>query len=169
MTRRSLAAVPTLLLALALCAPVQAQGRPHRVWVAAGLGGGGAHGGAGGPGVMGQLVYERAPHHFSLRGVATMGDPGGSGDGFGEFGVLYGRFAAGGIAYAGAAAGLSFVHLDRCGDRYDPCSTVGIPLTGQVALTPFDVIGIGLQLYANINPKAPFAGMFITVPLGWMP
>lgn len=169
MRLRSACAVLTVLAALAISAPVAAQQRPARFWIAAGVGGGSAHGGAGGIGGMGQVVYERAPHHFTLRGLATMGEPGGSDAGYGEFGALYGRFAGGGFIHAGAAAGLSFVHLDRCGNSYDSCATVGIPLAAHVAITPFDVIGLGLQVYANINPRAPYGGVFLIMPLGWMP
>ncbi|HSK21461.1 MAG TPA: hypothetical protein VK912_20065 [Longimicrobiales bacterium] len=166
---RRRAACALLMFALVAPAPAVAQKRPERVWIAPGLGGGTAHGGAGGLGVMGQLVYERAPHHFSLRGLVTTGEPGGSDDGYGELGALYGRFAGGGFIHAGAAAGLSFVHLDRCGNSYDSCATVGIPLAAHVAITPFGVIGLGLQVYANINPRAPYGGMFLIMPIGWMP
>lgn len=169
MRRRAVRALLTVLTTLAVSAPAAAQQRPHRFWIAPGLGGGTAYGGAGGPGVMGQVVYERTPHHFTLRGLATMGEPGGSDDGYGEFGALYGRFAGGGFIHVGAAAGLSFVHLDRCGNSSDSCATVGIPLSAHIALTPFDVIGLGLQVYGNINPRAPYGGMFLTMPLGWMP
>lgn len=160
-----LTAVATLLVSM----PAAAQQSPERFWIAVGLGGGTANGGAGGLGAMGQVVYEHAPHHFTVRGLATMGEPGGSDAGYGEFGVLYGRFAGAGFMHAGAAAGLSFVHLDRCGNNSHACATVGLPLAAHVAITPFGVIGLGLQVYANINMRAPYAGMFLTIPIGWMP
>ena len=165
----TLCAILTLLTALTVSAPAAAQQKPERFWIAVGLGGGSAHGGAGGLGAMGQAVYERAPHHYTVRGLATMGEPGGSDAGYGEFGILYGRFAGGGFIHVGAAAGLSFVHLDRCGNSHDSCATVGIPLSAHAAITPFAVIGLGLQVYANINPRAPYGGMFFIMPIGWMP
>jgi hypothetical protein len=150
-------------------APADAQERPHRVWLAAGVGGGGAYGGGDAAGVVFQGVYERAPHHYALRLVVLTGLPGTSADGFGEFGVLYGRFAAAGPAQAHAAAGLSAVYLDKCDDTHRDCIIPGVPLTVEVDLVMLEVIGLGVQLFGNINPKAPYGGLFVTVPIGWMP
>lgn len=135
--------------------------------MAAGLGGGGGRD-AGGSGLVGQLVYERAPHHFALRGLGLADLPYAQ-EGLAEAGLLYGRFGGGGIAHAAMAAGLSAVHLERCDDNRNGCTTVGLPLTAEVVLTPLDVIGIGFQVFANINPKSPYAGLFVLVPIGWMP
>jgi hypothetical protein len=169
-TKRSWAgALLALLLTAAATEPVAAQDRPHRVWLAAGLGGGGAYGGGGGYGVLLQGVYERAPHHVALRLISLTDFPGTSDDGLGEFGVLYGRFAAGDDVQAHAAAGLSAVYLDKCDATYRDCITVGVPLTAEVDLIIANVIGIGLQLFGNINLEAPYAGFFLTLPLGWMP
>jgi hypothetical protein len=62
-----------------------------------------------------------------------------------EAGVLYGRMISGGIAAASASVGLSYVHVDRCDATTESCGTIGVPLVAEVMLTPFDVIGIGLQ------------------------
>ena len=141
---------------------------PHRVWIAAGFGGGGAADGNGGVGLVAQIVYERAPHHFALRALGVV-DVGYSDRGLADVGVLYGRVAAGNMGFAAASTGLSAVHLENCDGSPGGCMTVGIPLVLELAITPFDVLGIGLQLFGNVNLRAPFAGVFIIVPLGWMP
>lgn len=48
------------------------------------------------------------------------------------------------------------------------CSTVGVPVVAEVGLGG-SVVGIALQLFGNLNAKAPFAGLGVTVPVGWMP
>lgn len=64
----------------------------------------------------------------------------------------------GGSAAASASAGLSYVHVEHCDATSESCGTIGVPLVAEVILTPFDVIGIGLQLFANINPEASNGG-----------
>jgi hypothetical protein len=146
-----------------------AQEPSHRFWLGVGVGGAGTAE-ADGVGVLGQLVYERAPHHFAFRVIALADVSSGADAGMGEAGVLYGRMIGGGIAAAYASAGLSYVHVDRCdATTTESCGTVGVPLAAEVMLTPFDVIGIGLQAFANINPKASYAGVLVTLPIGWMP
>lgn len=161
---------PTVMLEPgALCCPGRAAAQEplHRVWLGLGVGGGGTAE-VDAVGVLGQLVYERAPHHFAVRVIALADVSSGADRGMGEAGVLYGRMISGGIAAASASAGLSYVHVDRC-DATESCGTIGVPLVADVMLTPFYVIGIGLQLFANINPEASHAGVFVTLSIGWMP
>jgi hypothetical protein len=39
----------------------------------------------------------------------------------------------------------------------------------QLALTPLAVIGVGAQLFGNLNPNAPFGGAAVFLQLGWTP
>ncbi|MGH7448256.1 MAG: hypothetical protein ACRELT_11885, partial [Longimicrobiales bacterium] len=86
-----------------------------------------------------------------------------------ELGFLYGRVAIDNMFFASASTGLSAVYLEPCGSTDRVCVTVGIPLVAEVAVTPLDVLGIGLQLFGNLNLKVPYAGLFVMVPIGWMP
>lgn len=145
------------------------RGSPHRVWIAAGFGGGSAMDGTGNAGLVAQIVYERAPHHFALRALGLADLVGSADSGLAEVGLLYGRVATGNMGFAAASAGASAVYFDDSGGCSRRCVTAGIPLVLEMALTPLDVLGIGLQLFGNVNLRSPFAGLFIIIPLGWMP
>lgn len=43
-----------------------------------------------------------------------------------------------------------------------------VPVVAEAGLGG-SVVGIALQLFGNLNAKAPFAGVGVTVPVGWMP
>ncbi len=154
-------------------------GDPVRVIVAPGLvlaGGTELESGIGGEG---HVAVERGRHRLLLR-LAVIADvagfPDGSGDGdVSEIGLLYGRRDA---ARRGPgrsiSAGLAAVHFQRCPDErpdsfYDSgCSTVGVPVVAEAGIGS-SVVGIALQLFVNLNTKAPFAGVGVSLPLGWMP
>ena len=95
--------------------------------------------------------------------------PDGSGDSVVEAGILYGRRVTASFGYAGVAAGLSAVSADGLpGSAGEERGGVGIPVLAEAALqtTP---VGLGLQLFGNLNSVASFGGMAIMVYLGWMP
>ncbi len=161
---------------------VQAQGPgggdPVRVIVAPGLvlaGGTELESGIGG---VGHVALERGRHRLLLR-LAVIADvagfPDGSGDGdVSEIGLLYGRRDA---AQRGPgrsiSAGLAAVHFQRCPDEpadpfHDPgCSTLGIPVVAEAGIGN-SVVGIAINLFGNLNAMAPFAGVGVSLPLGWM-
>lgn len=45
-------------------------------------------------------------------------------------------------------------------------TTVGLPINSQIFFTPFSHVGIGLNGFANINPKKSFAGVLVCLQIG---
>ena len=168
----------TLTLALLLPSGVagQAAENPLRIWAAAGLGGGGGLGSSQMAGktegmiAIGELVGQKAPHQVMVRGL-LMVDPmsDGASYGAGELGVLYGRTITTTFAHVGVAAGLALTGFDSCVDPYDSCQFPGVPLVAEAALTPFAILGVGLQVFANLNRHTSYAGVAVMVQLGWLP
>ena len=90
-------------------------------------------------------------------------------DAVGDLGVLYGRTAsARGIGHLAAAAGVAYTLVEGCGDP-DGCVTFGVPVAVELALTPLEFIGVGAQLFGNVNRESLFGGAAIFLQLGWMP
>lgn len=155
-----------------------ARGDPVRVIVAPGLvlaGGTELESGIGG---VGNLAVERGRHRLLLRLaviVDVAGFPDGSGDGHvSEIGLLYGlRGRAGRGPGRSISAGLAAVHFQRCPDEpTDPfnepgCSTLGIPVVAESGIGN-SVVGIAIHLFGNLNTLAPFGGVGVSLPLGWM-
>ena len=166
-------ATALLLGAAALFTPAraaaQAAGQPHRVWLGAGAAGGGSTHDAidGGVGALAQLVYQGRGHHAALRGLAIGDVFGTSANGLGEVGLLYGRAISTGSGHAALAAGLAGVGFETCPDDDDSCFTLGVPLVAEVALG-LEFIGVGLQLFGNLNSKAPYGGVALFAQLGWL-
>ena len=159
------------MLVMAGGADAQELREPSRVWAGAGLAGGGSSE-VGGLGVMLQIVYQKQPHHVALRGVylhdlSGFPDSGG-GDIIAEAGLLYGRTNAMKWGHVAFAAGASAVAFDTCPNDDDTCFTVGVPLAAEAALTG-KVVGLGLQVFGNVNTKAPYAGVSLFLLLGWLP
>ncbi len=118
----------------------------------------------GGAGLV-QLVWQRGPHHVALRTVGITDFY----DATSDVGVLYGRTRTASWGHAAVAAGLAGVHLDRCGDgSFDGCWAVGVPVAAEAALQTL-VAGLGVQAFANLNTRAPYAGLVLFLQLGWMP
>ena len=158
-----------LTLLAAVAAPAAAQDSaapPHRVFAGVGFGGAAGTDDVGGAGGFGQLTWQRAPHHAALRGLGVS-ELFSSGDGVSEVGALYGRTVVFGGGHAAVAAGLSFVYVDRGGPTGD-VETVGIPVTAEAALE-YRVLGLGIQVFANLNPESTYAGLMFFLSVGWMP
>ena len=171
-TRRAALAVLLLVLGFA-SAPTDAAAQapiaaPARWWLAGGIGGGGSAEVDGGA-VLLQLVHQRGPHHFALRGLLMADVWLGADDTMGDLGVLYGRtLSSRGIGHLAAAAGVAYTEVQGCDDP-NGCATVGVPVTVELALTPLEFFGVGAQLFGNVNPNAFFGGAAILLQLGWMP
>lgn len=160
-----------VFLALALTTPLSAQQRPARAWAAVALTMGGSAD-VGGLGVSGQLVYQKQPHQFGLRGMVLHDLSGfpdsGGGDTFGELGLLYGRTRMFDAGHIGFSIGASLVAFDPCPHDDDTCFTIGVPMVAEAALSA-RVVGIGVQAFGNLNGRAPYAGAALFIQLGWLP
>lgn len=155
-------------LLLPLAQPAQAQ-RPTRIWVGIGLGGtASTTSNADATTLMGQLVYQRAPHHFALRGLVSA-ELYGSLDALGELGLIYGRVFSGGLGHAMIGSGLSYTTHDVCPDEPGGCTSLGVPIVAEVGFSPLTILGVGLQAFANLNAGSTYYGAVAMLQLGWMP
>jgi hypothetical protein len=50
--------------------------------------------------------------------------------------------------------------------RYGEGFTIGIPLEVQLFFTPFSTFGIGINGFANLNPKRSYSGILICLQCG---
>lgn len=161
-----------LLLGVVSGGPLYAQARrPLRVWVAGGIGGAGGADNIGGVGALGQLTVQKAPHQVTLRGLFAM-DPYNDGNsiGLGEFDLLYGRTLTASFGHAALSTGVGLVGFDICPGSYGPpCHTVGLPIVAEAAFQPFDILGVGVQGFANLNSRTSYVGTMLFLQLGWMP
>lgn len=151
-----------------------------RVWLALGLAVGGSQGLETDSGLALQLTAQRGPHQFALRSL-FLGDfdsfPSGSDDSVGEFGLTYGRSANTWFGYASVSSGVSLVSVTGLPDDgggsasiYDDPSrrTLGVPFVAEAGLQS-TLIGVGVQIFANLNTLSSFAGVGLALHLGWMP
>lgn len=129
-------------------------------------------------GGVAQLAVERGRHRLFLR-FATLADvsgfPDGSGDGdLSEVGLLFGWRSGGTGPGRSLSAGVAVVHFQQCPDETaanvsdSGCRAVGLPVVAEAGIG-WSVVGISVQLFGNLNAEAPFAGLGLTLPLGWMP
>jgi hypothetical protein len=158
--------VAGLLGASATCPYLYGQDRP-RIWLGAGLGSAGGREVEGAAG-MGELVYQTGPHHFAIRGLIA-GDPFGDDVPFGEVGVLYGRSAKRKWGHSAIAAGLAWTNFGPCTGTGTDCTTMGIPVVGEIAARLFSIAGVGLQGFVNLNTKSIYRGAVLFLQLGWLP
>jgi len=93
--------------------------------------------------------------------------------------VLIGRIAPGRYGFATASAGVGVVHSVKRGEylRSDPGflgavyyqrlsdTTVGVALSAKAVLSTHHA-GFGLEGFGNINPKASFVGLALTLDVG---
>jgi hypothetical protein len=159
------------LLAAALHGRASAQSVHDRtrVWLGAGLAGGGGTKTIGGLGLSGQLVYQKHPHQVTMRALELIDLRSGGTDALlVEGGLLYGRTRTRPWGHVSASAGGGLVWFEDCPDGPEACATVGVPLTAEAAVNS-RVLGIGLQAFGNINPKAFYRGFALFVQLGWLP
>lgn len=154
------------LLAVAFPPAAAAQDRP-RIWLGAGLAGGGGQDVAG-VGLMGQLVFQKRAHHFAARAL-FMFDPYDSGN-IGELGVLYGRVVQRPWGHAAIAGGLAYTTVNPCPESSsNDCATVGVPITAEAALRLGSVAGVGAQGFVNLNSRTVYGGLAVFLQLGWIP
>lgn len=145
--------------------------RPVRIWASAGLGGAYVRD-IDVDGAVGlHLVGQWHEHSVTIRGL-FLGDLGitdGSGRSAQEASILYGRRVTTSFGYAGLSAGVGGVSAEGFGGEFtETRSTIGLPVLAEAALqtTP---VGLGLQLFGNLNSVAPFGGMLVMFYFGWMP
>lgn len=137
-------------------------------FVGAGYGTGGRRHGRELASGMAELVFQRGANHIAVRAVA-MGDLfGGSGDSFGEAGVLYGRAAHGRWGHFAIAAGAALTHTrcDHGTEAPDECTTVGVPLVVETAVRLARPVALGIQAFANVNRKTNYGGVVVFLALG---
>jgi hypothetical protein len=125
------------------------------------------------------VTYRNTKSLFSIRCTGNLG----SGyeispkESFLDLGVLYGRIKKGHWMNVSFYTGVSYVkgvyrgeYLGGAGHtiRYNgvPYNTVGIPLECQFNFTPFFFLGIGVNVFANLNPSKSYTGFLICVQLG---
>jgi hypothetical protein len=98
-----------------------------------------------------------------------MGDLfGGSGDGFGEAGLLYGRAAHGRWGHVAVAAGVALTST-RCSEAtegFDECTVLGAPIVGEAGVRLARPVGVGVQAFVNLNRKTDYGGVVVFVNLG---
>jgi len=153
--------------------PVDAQTEPAaRVWLGLGIATAGVRNVDANAGWSAELGIERAPVHYAIRmtWLADLGHlPELGSDRVREVGALYGRVTTTSWGHASVAAGLSVVTVDGCDGTYEKsCTTIGVPLVAEARLES-QVIGLALQAFGDINPKATFGGLGLSLRLGWMP
>jgi hypothetical protein len=167
--RALIGALAAIVLYSAFSHSVAAQDR-SRIWLGVGLGGAGRTDGAGGAAVMAQLAYQTRAHQFSLRAMGAADLFGSNADEFGEIGLLYGRTKKRPWGHASIAGGLALTYLSSCprGQSSD-CTTLGVPLTAEVAAKLARVLGVGVQGFVNVNPKSVYLGYSLFVQIGWLP
>jgi hypothetical protein len=158
------------VLALVGCAAVAGAQESPRTWLGAGVTAAGFDDG-GGIGGLAEIVHQRGPHHFVIRGMFATNAEEHSGVGtVEELGVQYGRARRGSRGHAAIAAGLAFTWLDQCEGATGPgCSTLGVPVTAEAALRVSRYVGLGVQAFGNLNSKTSYGGAAAFVQLGWMP
>lgn len=144
-----------------------------RVWLDLGLADGTGGGVEEGLGLLAQVSYQRRPHYLGLRvlGLSEFKSFPDGGDGsVGDFGLLYGRSGIASWGHATVAGGLAWVDFHDCPDDpgRDGCGIVGFPLMAEAAVES-SVVGLGLQVFADLNAGSSFAGASLFVQLGWTP
>jgi hypothetical protein len=122
---------------------------------------------------MGQIVFQKQPHHAAIR-IVSMFDLFGEGEpAFGSIDLLYGRTVTGRVGHASLATGLAYLAGDVCGAvttaECEDRRNIGIPLVGELAMRPVPVLGLGVQAFGNLNRKASFGGVVVFLQLGWLP
>jgi hypothetical protein len=153
----------------ALSTGLAGQDRP-RIWLGVGLGGAGGSNAAGGGALMAEVVYQTRAHHFGIRALGAADPFGYSGDEVGEVGVLYGRSAKRNWGHAAISTGLAWTGFGSCrGSGGGGCSTVGVPVVAEVATRLFSIMGLGAQVFANLNSKSVYRGAVLFLQLGWLP
>lgn len=87
---------------------------------------------------------------------------------YGDIGLLYGRTAVWEYGMVGASAGLGLMHYHDYGFSPDEVVTPSVPVAARAAFQPLPMLGLGTYLFGNLNLEHPFAGLVVTVNLGWL-
>ena len=135
-----------------------------KVWGALGIGAGVPTSGGDGIANMAELVIQKRPHHFAIRGL-VLHDLARETETIGELSALYGRTNLLPSNDVAVAVGLSGVAFDTCPDDDDTCFTLGLPIVAEFARSR-QFIGLGVQAFGNLNSKASFAGVVVYFQLG---
>jgi|GEM_PF-3139112 len=135
--------------------------QPWRLWAAVG-GGEASHGAA----VMGELVFQKGPHQISARAMGQDDPYDSSGHPTGEIGLLYGRGIMGRHGHASLSAGLAVTDTDMDSEEG---MTLGVPLVAEVGVRIASFLGMGGQLFANLNPNDSYSGLTLFLQFGYMP
>lgn len=100
------------------------------------------------------------------------------GESVGDIGILVGMISNNKYFKASISAGLSSVRGVRrgryigtygcCQREYEKISfnTIGLPIESQLLLTPFSFLGIGINVFANINMEEAYLGALICLQIG---
>ena len=84
----------------------------------------------------------------------------------GEIGLLYGRSLVGRHGHATISAGLAVTDTDMDSEHG---MTIGVPLVGEVAVHVFPFLGLGGQLFGNLNQYENYSGAILFLQFGYMP
>jgi len=142
--------------------------RRDTYWLGAGLG-------LGSEDFGGQLngSYQFGANVISLRIASTIASTAGLfGDGFVDYGLLYGRATRGAGEHhlLAIAAGVAVVDGCRGGGIFSDCrdvsAVIGLPLEFQASYRPGKLIGIGLYGFANLNRMRSFGGLTLGLQVG---
>lgn len=134
-------------------------GRNGLAWLTAGAG----IGTGGGAAALGPNVAW--DHHILSGRVATTFQL--KGPDYGDIGLLYGRTAVWEYGIVGASAGLGLMHHHDYGLGSEVV-TLSVPVAARAAFQHLPVLGLGTYLFGNLNLEHPFAGLVVTVNLGWL-
>ncbi len=110
--------------------------------------------------------YQTGNNLFSLHCIAAEElDISGYGetDWGGILGVLYGRVARTKDFFASISAGISLVRRIK---EEEELRIVGIPILGQLFLTPLPYLGFGICPFTNLNLKDIPVGLLLCVQIG---
>jgi hypothetical protein len=159
----------SVLFVLFLCATASAAlaqdgSNQTRVWGALGIGAGVPTSGGDGIANMAELVIQKRPHHFAIRGL-VLHDLARATETIGEVSAVYGRTNLLPSTNVALAIGVSGVAFDTCPDDDDSCFTVGLPIVAEFSRSR-QFIGLGIQLFGNLNAKASYAGAVVFLQLG---
>ena len=154
----------TLSLTSVTTVTAQDTGTRTLVWGAIGVGAAAPTSGGEGIANMAELVVQKKSHHAAIRAL-IIHDIERPTNEIGELGVLYGRTSVGRSLPVVIATGVSALGFFDCTDDDDSCFTFGVPLVAEVSRST-GLIGIGLQLFGNINSKAQYAGGVLFLKLG---
>jgi hypothetical protein len=152
--------------------------REFTYWLSAGVGGS-SYGFSGGLSISAQSGRSMLSIRYISSSRYGEGWLGGytSSENVWDISPLYGFIAKGKWGYASVSGGIGLVGGTKHGqylgsanwiNTYEkvPLTTIGIPLEAQLFFTPFSAFGIGVNGFANLNPKRSYSGILICLQWG---